>query len=74
MKRIFFLFTACVICAASLHSQQPPAPEVPLTPIEQLRAIRDQNAKLLEQQAKTLLQLEEMEKTAQSLKVLGKRS
>ena len=68
MKRIALIFTLSVLTA---YSQQPAAP---LTPAEQLRTIRDQNAKLLEQQAKTLLQLEEMEKTAQSLKVLGKRS
>ncbi len=74
MKRIIFLFVACMFCSDSIHSQQPAAPQAPLTPIEQLRAIRDQNAKLLEQQAKTLLQLEEMDKTAQSLKMLGKRA
>ena len=39
-----------------------------------LKAIRDANARLLEQQAATLLKLEEMEKTSQSMKILGKRS
>lgn len=58
-----------------------PAPVVPLpvqaTPagvLTQLRIVRDQNAKLIEQQAITLKQLEEMEKTSQTLKMLGKRS
>lgn len=44
------------------------------SPLEMLKAIRDANAKLLEQQAATLLKLEEMEKSSQSMKVLAKRS
>ena len=54
-----------------------PAPITPIPngpPLEMLKAIRDANAKLLEQQAATLLKLEEMEKTSQSMKILGKRS
>jgi hypothetical protein len=68
----------------NVHSQEAaPAPAPALAPVapvpngpplEMLKAIRDANAKLLEQQAATLLKLDEMEKTAQSLKVLGKRS
>ena len=50
----------------------PPIPKGP--PLEMLKAMRDANAKLLEQQAATLQKLEEMEKTSQTLKVLGKRS
>ncbi len=55
----------------------PPAPIPPVqkgASLEMLKAMRDANAKLLEQQAATLLKLEEMEKTAQNLKILGKRS
>ena len=73
--------------AATLQSQDadpapapaPAAPE-PIPPVqkgtalEMLKAMRDANAKLLEQQAATLLKLEEMEKAAQNLKILGKRS
>ena len=44
------------------------------TPIQMLKAMRDANAKLLEQQAATLQKLEEMEKAAQNIKILGKRS
>jgi hypothetical protein len=54
-----------------------PAPITPIPvgpPLEMLKAIRDANAKLLEQQTATLLKLEEMEKISQSMKVLGKRS
>ncbi len=54
-----------------------PAPIPPIQkgpPLEMLKAMRDANAKLLEQQAATLQKLEEMEKAAQNLKILGKRS
>jgi hypothetical protein len=73
--------------SANLHSQSAvpaaaPAAEVSLPTfvipagnvLEQLKAIRDSNARLLDAQAATLLKLEEMEKNAQALKVLGKRS
>ena len=59
---------APVVAAAPI----PPIPSGP--PFEMLKAIRDANAKLLEQQAATLQKLEEMEKTSQSMKILGKRS
>ena len=54
-----------------------PAPIAPIPngpPLEMLKAIRDANARLLDQQAATLQKLEEMEKTSQSMKILGKRS
>lgn len=52
-----------------------PIPAIPNgPPLEMLKAIRDANTKLLEQQASTLLKLEEMEKSSQTMKVLGKRS
>lgn len=49
-----------------------PIPNGP--PLTMLKAMRDANAKLIEQQAATLQKLDEMEKAAQTLKVLGKRS
>jgi hypothetical protein len=52
----------------------PVAPIPNGTPLEMLKAMRDANAKLLEQQAATLLKLEEMEKTSRAMKILGKRS
>ncbi len=54
-----------------------PAPITPIPngpPLEMLKAIRDANARLLEQQAATLQKLDEMEKSSQTLKILGKRS
>lgn len=73
MKRIFsILAIGCLVC--SVHSQAPA--QQALTPAEirkLLEANKEANAKLLEQQAKTLQMLEEMDKTAQTLKTLGKR-
>jgi hypothetical protein len=43
-------------------------------PLEQLKIIRDQNAKLIEQQKATLKTLEDLEKTSSQLKFFGKRS
>jgi hypothetical protein len=89
MKRTL-LFLAVVIGlglpGAGLRSQDAapeaapapaPTPIPPIakgTPLEMLRAMRDANAKIIEQQAATLQKLEEMEKISQTLKVLGKRS
>lgn len=79
MKRSLFIIALVAGFGATsltLHSQAPaPAVAIPAgTPLEQLKALRDQNAKLLEQQAATLLKLEEIAKTAQTVKVLGRRS
>ena len=62
--------------AAPVPAQAPaPIAAIPSgPPLEMLKAIRDANARLLEQQAATLLKLEEMEKASQTLKILGKRS
>ena len=90
MKRAFLFLAIVIglgMPGAGLHSQdaepetRPPAPApAPIppiprgTPIEMLKAIRDANAKIIEQQTATLQKLEEMEKLSQTLKVLGKRS
>ena len=87
MKRALLsllIVAACGLLRTDVRSQDAePAPVVAPAPIasipngpplEMLKAIRDANAKLLEQQAATLLKLEEMEKTSQSMKILGKRS
>ena len=42
--------------------------------LQMLKDMRDANVKLLEQQAATLQKVEEMEKTSQALKTLGRRS
>jgi hypothetical protein len=85
MKTIFALCAAIGIgfTAMTALSQAPAAPGAPAAPaakapmlplLQQLQAIRDQNAKLLEQQAATLKTLEDMEKTVQQIKAFGKRS
>lgn len=90
MKRAsLFLALALLlgVSATTLQSQDAePAPAPPLAPpapiaavqkaatLEMLKAMRDANAKLLEQQAATLRKLEEMEKAAQNIKILSKRS
>jgi hypothetical protein len=82
MKRFLLIpavATGLWLVALPLHSQAPaPAPAIPAipagTPLQQLRMIRDQNVKLLEQQAATLLKLEELEKAAEQLKIFAKRS
>ena len=79
MKRSIFIIALVAVFGATsltLHSQAPvPAVAIPAgTPLEQLKFLRDQNAKILEQQTATLKKLEEIEKTAQTVKVLGRRS
>lgn len=63
---------------AILRSQDAaPEPVAPIQtgpPLQMLKNIRDANAKLLEKQAATLQKLDEMEKTAEQLKIFGKRS
>lgn len=80
MKSYLLLAAALVTCSlanAQTPGPAPIAPTVPTNPMEtrkMLEAIRETNAKLIEQQAKTLQLLEEMEKTSQTLKTLGKRA
>lgn len=90
MKRaLLFLATAIGLGmpGAVIHSQDAepeavqtapaatPIPPIPKgAPIEMLKAIRDANAKIIEQQAATLQKLDELEKLSQTLKILGKRS
>lgn len=85
MKRLTLpLLAAGAALVLPLRSQSPaPAPAAaakvtPIvlagTPVTQLQTLRDQNKKLLDQQAAALQKLEEMEKVSQALKILGKRS
>ena len=79
MKNALLLITLIAGFGATslkLHSQTPaPIAAVPAGgALEQLRAIRDQNAKLLQQQAATIEKLDELEKNSQTIKVLGRRS
>ena len=79
MKRFLILLSAVAVAAVPvIHSQAPapaPAPAAaPVAPARQLlETLRENNAKLIEQQTKTLQLLDEMEKTSQAIKTLGKR-
>lgn len=74
MKRNL-LYTVLILAGllAGVHSQAPAPTAAPNTR-QILESTRAANAKLIEQQAKTLQLLEEMEKNSQTLKTLGKRA
>jgi len=87
MKTFLSLTILTLLGAAPMFAQAPvPNPNPPVntaaviaamagkSPLEQLKIIREQNAKLIEQQQATLKTLEEMEKTSNQLKFFGKRS
>jgi len=70
------IFAGVGLSSLPLQSQAPaPTPVIPAgTPLQQLKAIRDLNVKLLEQQAATLLRLDELEKAADQLRIFARRS
>jgi hypothetical protein len=88
MKTLLTILSAAGLAFGTItaFSQAPaaPVPAAPAAPpaaapsmadtLKMLQSIRDQNAKLIEQQTATLKLLEEMEKTSQQLKFFGKRS
>jgi hypothetical protein len=74
MKRFAAIIALSLACSLGSGHSQAPAPASAANNRKTLEALRDANAKLLEQQAKTLQLLEEMEKTSQALKTLGKRA
>ena len=74
MKRFLALTTLALTCSLGVTLSQVPAPAPITNARKQLEAVKEANVKLLEQQAKTLQLLDEMEKTSQTLKTLGKRA
>ena len=66
----FVMVCSLLVLAVNLHSQA----VVPKPPGEQLKVIKAKNIELLEQQKQTLLKLEEMEKQADQIRILAKRS
>ena len=75
MKTILTLLAAgFAFSGMTVQAQAPAVAGTPAATLLQLKAVREQNIKLLEQQAATLKLLEEMEKTSQQLKMFGKRS
>lgn len=69
---LFFLVVAASlsVLAVNLHSQAP----VAKSPLDQLKALKARNATLLEQQKQTLLKLDEVDKQAEQIRFLAKRS
>jgi hypothetical protein len=65
-----FAVAALFMCSMNLHSQAP----LPKSPTEQIKALKLKNAQVIEQQKQTLLKLEEMEKAADQIRLLAKRS
>ncbi len=71
MKRLTILILAGLLAGlAPLHSQAPAKQSA----IERLQTLKAQNEKLLEQQAATLQRLEEIQKEAQQLRILARRT
>jgi hypothetical protein len=72
MKKLTLSLTAVVffIGGAMVHSQVAPAQKTPLQILQAAKAFNDD---LIEQQKKTIAALEEMQKNAEQIKVLGKR-
>jgi len=57
--------------AAGLHSQMA---QTPKSPLQILQAMKESNAQLIDQQKKTLDGLDQMQKDADQLRILGKRT
>jgi hypothetical protein len=64
------VIAALLALGANLHSQS----VLPKSPGEQLKTLKARNTALLEQQKQTLLKLEELEKMADQIRLLAKRS
>ncbi len=69
MNRILAILTAVAFVAMAET-----APQKPRNAVDVLKAIREQNAKLLERQAASLKKLEELESTAKTVKNFAARS
>ncbi len=74
MKHFLIILAIAALGTAQSQTPAPASPAAQGSPLAQLQAIRAANATLLEQQAKAILQLVEIEKQAQQIKLLGKRS
>ena len=69
MNRILTILTAAAFVALA---ETPPLK--PRNAVDVLKAVRDQNAKLLERQAASIKKLEELESTAKTVKNFAARS
>ena len=62
---------ALLALAADLHAQAPGAPK---SPMQVLQAMKAKNQAIIEKQTQTLQKLDEIEKEAEQIKVLAKRT
>ena len=65
---------AFLVLTLNLHSQEPQALILPKTPATILQAMKVKNQELIEKQAQTLQKLDVIEKEAEQIKVLAKRT
>ncbi len=67
---------AAFVLALFAHSagSQLPVPATPQTQTQQLQALRDKNAQLLDRQTAILQRIQELKETALSIKILGRRT
>jgi hypothetical protein len=70
MKRLFIVITLLLL-PAGIRSQSPQANKSPLAALQELKAA---NKALMEKQKATLQKLDDLEKEASQLKIIGKRS
>ena len=75
MKTPLLILASCaaafVLGTSAAHSQSPAQAQ---TAVQKLQAMKVKNKQLLDRQAETLKQLDDMQQTSQQLKFLGKRS
>ena len=60
--------------ALNLHSQEAPTPILPKSPAAILQAMKVKNQELIEKQVQTLQKLDVIEKEAEQIKILAKRT
>ena len=65
---------AFLVLTLNLHSQETQALILPKTPATILQAMKVKNQELIEKQAQTLQKLDVIEKEAEQIKVLAKRT
>jgi hypothetical protein len=67
-------FLAITVALLSLVMNLRSQGTLPKPPLEQVKALKAKNIEMIEKQKQTLLKLEEMEKQADQIRLLGKRS
>ena len=74
MKRTITLAVLAVATAALTLTVRSQAPTPAQTPLQMLQTMKAQNQKVLEQQSATLQKLDELQKEAQQLRILARRT